>query len=159
VHRLLFSVALVLLLVVSLAIKFSEPVSVNIDDSDQDESSIVSFLNRRGFAVTAGESARTPLWISGVRGTCVVRIATVSPQGWHRAVVAQTAAGQLLAYAYAGQIYDEQPILRTTWDYYVRRLRGHFRMQAQLSPVRAVIIAPECAASSLNPGDLKSLSE
>ena len=157
--RPLFSVALVLLLVVSLTIKFSEPVSVSFADSNQDESSIVHFLNRRGFAVTVGEPESAPSWISGVRGTCIVRIATVSPQGWHRAVVAQAAAGQLLAYAYAGQIYNEQPALRTTWDHYVRRLRGHFRMQARLSPVRAVIIAPGCTASSLSPSDLKTLSE
>jgi hypothetical protein len=154
-HRLLYSLTFALLLGLSLAIKFSGSVEAYSSGMHENDGEIAAFLTKHGFAVRRGESGAPT---TGTRGGCQVQVTDVSPQGWHRAVVAQSAAGQKLVYAFAGNIYPEQPVLRTTLDHYVWRLKRYFRMRPPPRAVRAVIISPACPADVISENKLQELS-
>jgi hypothetical protein len=154
-HRLLYSLAFALLLGLSLAIKFSGSVEAYSSGMHENDGEIATFLTAQGFAIRQGESGAST---TGTRGGCQVQVTDVSPQGWHRSVIAQSAAGQKLVYAFAGNIYPEQPVLRTTLDHYVWRLKRYFRMRPPPHAVRAIIISPGCPADIVNEAKLQELS-
>ncbi|MEZ0171227.1 hypothetical protein [Microvirga sp. TS319] len=91
------------------------------------------------------EASRSELaWVYGAAGACQVRIAEVSPEGWHRSLVSQLAAGNQLFYTFGGETYSEQPIMRTRTYAYWRKLRRYFGLSTPHRPVLALIAAAGC---------------
>ncbi len=144
-NRLLPSLAFCLLLAASLGLKATPGTEGPAASGSQDED-IPAFLGRHGFAVTPGDPAENPVWTVGTKPGCRIEIATVAPQGWHRAVVAERGAGQRIVYVYGGRTYAEQPVLHTLLGEYRRRLERYLGVAAPPIPVRALILSPGCPA-------------
>lgn len=119
---------------------------------------LVSFLMKKGLSVTIADPNTAPVWVSGVRGDCRIRIADVWPQGWARSIVSAEGVGQQLRYAFAGGFYDEQPILLTNYLEYRQRLLRYFGLYAPPPAVRAILISPHCPAGIIGAQDAAALS-
>jgi len=119
---------------------------------------IAALLERRGFQVRqdTDSSDRNLIWISGRAGACDVLIATVALQGWHRSLMAQRAVDHRLFYTFNGNIYAEQPIVRTRAHHYWVKLNRYLGLEAQTHPLLAVIAAPTCTSVPLE--ELAALS-
>lgn len=152
------SLVLGLLLSVSLVAKglgFARSDEVVPQDATTD---IVAFLEQRGFAASVLDRNADPVWVVGRRGDCLLRIADISPQGWHRAAAVELAAGKRLHFAFAGQLHADQPVARTKLEDYRRRLLRYLRVMAPAPLVRAIVVAPSCPEETLGPGDAELLS-
>jgi hypothetical protein len=120
-------------------------------------SGAVALLERHGFQVSEDPPGSDPIWVSGRAGACQVRVAAVAPEGWHRSLVAQMAAGNQLVYMFGGELYSEQPIVRTWAHHYWSRLAGSLGLSASTRPVVAVVATPACENLPLQ--ELAKLSE
>ncbi len=112
---------------------------------------IATVLERHDFQVKVSqeqvrqEAEESELaWVYGAEGLCQVRIAEVSPQGWHRFLVSQLAAGHQLFYTFGGEMYSEQPVIRTRTYAYWRKLNRYFGLSTPNRPVLALIAASAC---------------
>jgi hypothetical protein len=63
--------------------------------------------------------------------------------------MATRAAGQTLAYVYAGHTYAEQPVMLSKLGYYWHKLTSYFYPSAQ-PPVFGVVTSPGCAAQAVD---------
>ena len=108
-----------------------------------DDDRAVSYLQERGLTVHSADRYAS-IWTVATRGACRVRVATVSPQGWSRAIVAEQTVGEHLMYAFDGQLYAQQPVMRTMLENYRRRLVRYFGYRAPNLEVRAIAISPAC---------------
>jgi hypothetical protein len=156
--RVLASVALALLLVVSLAAK-----AVVYERSDPGDAPLAPdtgelFLLARDFAVTPPVPETSPPWFIGERDGCHVAIATVSAFGWDRSAVAFAAAGQVVRFVYRGAVYDEQPVLRTKVDAYWHKALDYLGASAGPVIVRAVLTGPGCPDDLLGADAVRDLS-
>lgn len=152
------SLAFVLLLGVSLSAK-----GLGFERADeaarQDAAApAIALLEQRGFAVEVPDRKADPVWVVGRRGACQLRVAEVSPQGWHRTAVAEQAAGQWLRFAFDGQLHRDQPVLRTKAEDYRRRLLRYLGLPAPAPAVRAVVLGPGCPEDTIGPQEADFLS-
>lgn len=158
-RRLTLSLALGLLLAASLAIKVygraAQDGAVN-DVGDQD---IVALLQKHGFEIEQATTDTDPPWVHGMKDGCQIDIASVSPQGWHRAIVEWYAAGKQLQYSAQGQLHAEQPLLRPMLTHYLGRLQRYVGISAPDVKIRAVVITPGCPGDVVAPAELAALSD
>lgn len=136
------------------AVGFSRtPEAGSIDDG-----AVIALLADRGLAVAYSDPKSAPVWIVGTRGACRVRVASIAPEGWARALIDQLAAGDRLAYAFDGRFYDEQPVMRTRLDNYRRRLLRYLGVAVAPLELRAVAVSPGCPADVIRAEDAARLS-
>jgi len=152
------SLVLLLLLVASLgakglAYRAADPALVPAAALDP-----ATFLAQRGFAVSPPVPDTAPQWITGMRGDCRVRIADVWPQGWAQSIVRDEGAGQRVLYAFAGRLYDEQPVLMTSLVHYRQRLLRYLLVDSPAPAVRAILVSPACPPATIVPADAGRLS-
>jgi hypothetical protein len=158
-HAILLSLSFVLLLAASLGVKVHGNLGGGMTASDPDDTDILALFSRHGFAITRAEPNTDPVWITGKQGDCTIDIASISPRGWHRAVVDWRASGRTLHYAAAGDLFDRQPILKPTAIHYLNRLKRYAGIDAAAVKIRAIVIAPECPANIIAPSEFSALSE
>jgi hypothetical protein len=152
------SLILAVLLVASLAgkgfaLRASEGIVAGADGPD-----MTAFLAGKGMTVTVASADTAPVWFTGTKGNCQVRIADVSPQGWARTIVAQEGAGQEVRYAFGGTFHADQPVMATTLAEYGNRLFRYLGFAAPRPIVRAVLISRPCPPKTIVPEDALALS-
>lgn len=157
-HRLMLSLGFGLLLSLSIAIKVRTDIGAGVLGMYPGDEDISAMLQRNGFDTGRAAPDTDPVWIYGVKDRCRIRIANVSPQGWHRSAVEWEAGGQALLYAASGRLYNRQPILKPMVIHYVRRLERYVGMDAPAVRVRAIIIGPDCPADAIVSSELAALS-
>ena len=119
---------------------------------------LIALLENRGFAAEVVDPKADPAWVLGRRGSCTVRIAGVSPQGWHRTAIAEQATGRWLRFAFGGQLYRDQPVLQTKVEDYRRRFLRYLGLPAPAPAVRAVVLGPACPQGTIGPEEADLLS-
>ncbi len=83
-------------------------------------------------------------WTRASRGSCLIEVAQVSPQGWERDAVREYAGSNRLAYFYEGGVYPEHPVGRAMTDYYLARVKGYLHIPFNAPRVWAVVAGPQC---------------
>lgn len=151
------SFALAGLLATSLAGKSLGLNSLRDGDSDSGLAA-VAFMKAHGLDMAPLDYNSAPVWITGTRDRCVVRIAEVAPEGWARAIVAEQTVGDRLVYAFNGRFYDEQPVMRTKIENYRRRLVRYAGFQTRSLELLAIAVSSACPSDILRPEDAVLLS-
>jgi len=118
----------------------------------------VAFIKGRGLELQPSDPMSSPFWIVGTRGECRARVTIVPPEGWARAIIAEQTAGDRLAYAFDGRIFDQQPVARTMIENYRRRLIRYLGYSEPSLEVRAIALSPNCPSDLLRPEDARLLS-
>ncbi|MBF9233912.1 hypothetical protein [Microvirga alba] len=142
--RLVFSGAFCIVLAVSLALKLPGNTDIAVAKESAVPREIAALLEHQGFQVSQDNPDNDLTWVAGNADACYVLVAPVAPQGWHQALVAQVAAGNLLFYFFEGQTYAEQPTMRTRGHYYWRKLNRYLGLSAPDRPVLAAVATPTC---------------
>ena len=105
---------------------------------------VAALLSRYGFGVSRHPPDSALPWVAGAIGHCSVQIFEVSHQGWEQSLITQVSAGKNVFYAFGGDIYSEQPIMKTRVYFYWRRLKRALRLPAANHPVLAIIATQTC---------------
>lgn len=139
-----------LILVVSLSLKLPGLITAAVGEASMIPRRIATVLERNDYHVELSrqkviqEAPDELAWVYGAAGACQVRIAEVSPQGWHRSLISQLAVGNQLFYTFGGETYSDQPIMRTRTYAYWRKLNRYLGLSTPNRPVLALIAAPAC---------------
>ena len=149
-------VGITLSLALTLAIKVAFAPSVaGIETPAEQAASIAGFLERQGFAVGAPLPNVDPPMLQAKRADCSLRIAEVSPLGWHRDVLAQLALpGEQGRFAFRGQLFTSQPVWRTYLDRNWRRVLEYAGLHRPARPVLGILASPACVLQDLPWGQL-----
>ena len=148
-----------MLLAVSLGVKLSLGTPANFSRQYPGIDDIVAMLANNDFKVSIASGTVDPQWVSGKRESCLLRIANVSPQGWHRAAVEWTAAGLPVVYSAGAALHQSQPILVPLLRHYLRRAERYMGIPAEALKVRAIIMSGDCPANLISRADLAALSD
>jgi hypothetical protein len=133
-----------LVLVVSVSLKLPGLAKIAVGADNVIPREIAAVLERHDFHVIQEAPDEDLAWVSGTAGACHVRVVRVAPMGWHRSLVTQLATGNQLFYAFGGEIYSQQPIVRTRAYFYWSKLNLYFGLSRRHPPVLALIVAPGC---------------
>jgi hypothetical protein len=138
---------LVLLLLVSLVWKSA----IRIDYSSSFENSVSTFLARNHFIVVVSEEMFPgKLVFRASRAACRMLLTQVSPRGWERDSIYNSAtAAEQVFIVFGGKIYAEQPMWLTAADFLWYKFRIELGLKVRPTPVIAVIAAKSCAAERL----------
>jgi len=112
---------------------------------------IAEFLVRQRFAVAVSEKMdEGQPAIRATAGACRILVAKSPALGWDRDMIRRnaTAADEIFV-VFAGKVYTEQPTWLTVPDFLWARFRRELGMNAQPTPVLAVIATTNCAAERL----------
>lgn len=139
-----FSLACMVVLAMSLTLKVPRLTGVISAPTDVSLAEIGNLLELRGFKASQFTPENDMAWVMGAAGDCDIRIAEVALQGWQQSLIEQIAAGHQLLYAFGGEVYSRQPILKTRTHYYWHKLLRYLGMKSVASPILAVIAAPTC---------------
>lgn len=138
------SAAFCIALALSVGLKIPGLVKISEGPSGGAPLEIDDVLAARSFQVSRYVPDNDLTWISGINDDCRLMVAAVAPQGWHRALVAQMAQQKQVFYVFDGQVYSEQPIVRTRAYHYWRKLARYFGLTPRERPVLAVLSTPSC---------------
>lgn len=155
---LMLSAAFATLLATSLAVKTVFGVAASQGVSYPSDDDIVALMAKDRFKIERAAPNTDPTWIYGTRDGCQIQIASVSVQGWHRAIVEWQGVGKTLIFSAEGRLYQHQPILQPLVVHYVRRLERQVGIAAPPVAVRAIVISPACPSGLLDLADLAALS-
>lgn len=158
-RRLTLSLGFGLLLATSLVFKVYGNAGSDGPAVAPGEDDILALLQKHGFATETAPPDTDPVWVHGTRGDCRIDIANVSPQGWHRSIVEWHASGKTLQVSALGKLYDRQPILQPMIVHYFHRLQRYLGIDAPAVKIRAIVVAPGCAASTISSPELAALSD
>ena len=117
----------------------SAPIATDLSGSD-----IATFLAREGYLVSREPNSGVT-WIDGMKASCTVRVADVSPDGWFQAIVKEQTKGERLKFAFDGAFYDDQPTIRTKVSNYKARVLKYFSINSAPVLVRAVSTSDKCS--------------
>jgi len=121
---------------------------------------VVSYLEERGLTVHSTDPHSATIWTSATSGACQVRFTTVAPEGWSQTIVAEQTTGNddHLTYAYDGRFYPQQPVLRTRFENYRRRLIRYFGFVEPDLQIRAIAVSSACPRELFGPDAAQRLS-
>src|SRR5262245_56601890 len=107
--------AITLALALTLAVKIGFLPSVAPAKAPAEEKApVAGFLERQGFAVGEPLPNNDPAMLPATKAGCNLRVAEVSPIGWHRDVLARLARpGEQVAFVFDGSVFPVQPVWRT----------------------------------------------
>jgi hypothetical protein len=143
--------ALLILLPLSLGWKLVA-YSYNSEEPKQKaEQKAAEFLSHHQFNFVGAEelTGEMPV-VRGAAGTCRILIAMVSPRGWHQNMINNmTTSSDRTFFVFDGQVYREQPKLRTILDFLRAKFFSQMGLKMYATPVYAVIATNSCAAEKL----------
>ncbi len=121
---------------------------------------VISYLEERGLTVHSTDARSTTIWTSATSGACQVRFTTVAPEGWSQTIVAEQTKGtdDHLTYAYDGRFYAQQPVLRTRFENYRRRVVRYFGFVEPDLQIRAIAVSSACPPKLFGPDAAQRLS-
>jgi len=157
--RLALSLTLALVGIVSLGLKVQADGRANDNLMYPGQEDIVALLERNNFAVQLAPPNTDPQWVTGVRDTCRVQIANVSPQGWHRNIVKWASRDKTLVYSAGGELAAQQPLVGPMAHHYLNRLKRYAGLDAPAVRVRAVLMDQGCATDTIPSAELAALSD
>lgn len=138
------------LLLFSLAIKAPgsltarEAPTVNVADR------VTNFLKSNGFETEPHNSDLDMFSITAQSGSCQILVSVLSPQGWHSEVVKKLAPQDSnVFFFYDGEVYADQPVLRTRFDDYWNRLLRSAGGNASQPPLFGIAESPGCQNRSV----------
>jgi hypothetical protein len=141
-----------LLLPLTLAWKLAaRPVDLGELKEKEAQLKVADFLARQRFAVAVSEKmADGQPAIRATAGACRMLVAKSPALGWDRDMIRRnaTAADEVFV-VFAGKIYAEQPTWLTVPDFLWARFRRELGMNAQPTPILAVVATTTCAAERL----------
>lgn len=156
--RLALSVVLALVAIGSLALKVNADNRASDSTMYPDSDDIVAVLERNHFSIEMAPENTDPQWVTGTRDECRVRIANVSPQGWHRNIVDWAAQNRTLIYSAGGALEPQQPLIGPMVHHYLNRLKRYMGIEAPAIRVRAIVIDQGCESAPIPPDELVILS-
>jgi hypothetical protein len=119
---------------------------------------VVAFLEHQGFAVGEPLPNNDPAMLPAIKGGCNLRVAEVSPIGWHRDVLARLALPEeQVAFVFDGNVFSAQPVWKTFISHNWNRLLAYAGLHPPDQPVLGIIASPGCALQELPWGELASL--
>lgn len=144
---------LILLLPLTLAWKLAVRPgdSGELTERKETQLKVAEFLVRQHFAVASSEKmAEGRPAIRATAGACRMLVAKSPALGWDRDMIRRnaTVADEVFV-VFAGKIYAEQPTWLTVPDFLWARFRRELGVNAQPTPVWAVIATTSCAAERL----------
>lgn len=157
--RLSLSLAFALLLAVSLGLKVQLGSATSFTAQYPEGEDIAALMAKHAFAVTPPEPDTDPQWFTGKRDDCVMQIANVSPQGWHRAAVEWKAGDSPILYSASTSLHDQQPIAGPLMRHYLRRFERYAGIDSPPLKVRAIIRSGDCPDSFIPAAELAALSD
>jgi hypothetical protein len=138
------------LAVVSVSLKVVAASSLPPPPASEASGAVTDLLKRGGFTIAADVEDVDFLTIFAHARHCDLRLAIVSPHGWHRNLVQRLAApNEKVSFIFDGAIFDQQPVWRTWLSFYVSRARHFLGFRAATKPVLAVLATPTCPIESL----------
>lgn len=141
--------AFIAVLIVTVAAKVSIAGRELSEPPAQPEKPFMEQLRAHGFAVTL-QAESNPAVMRAAVGVCRLSAAIASPAGWDREVVRRLAHdGDRTYFVFRGTVYATQPVVRSSLHYYWWRAQRSFGIDAQLSPVLALIASPGCDAATV----------
>ena len=140
---------LIVLLVASLGLKARSSDAPNQPREQPIYAALLSALSAGGFALSTKDGLESPTWVAD-KGDCHIEVSTVTPLGWHQSAMADRAANQNLAYVYAGNVYQNQPVMLTKMDYYWHKLANYFYPSGRPLPVFGVVTSANCTVQSMD---------
>lgn len=142
---LLAELALALFLTLGIKMAFNPPLA-GVEKSLP----LAGFLEQQGFAVGLPENKTEPAMLPATRADCSLRIAEISPFGWHRHVLEQLAGSNEAAlFVYRGHISDSQPLWRTVFDHNWHRLKAYLGVNSPRRPVLGILASRACSLGAL----------
>ncbi|MBM1175470.1 hypothetical protein [Microvirga arabica] len=143
--RPVFSIVFGLVLVISLSLKVVTLTRVVGPKPTVAWSELALLLEQQGFQTSYRPATHNDLtWVSGAAGACRVQVTEVDPQGWNQSLVAQVAKDNQLFYLFSGEIFSEQPTVRTRLIYYWNKLNRYVGINLRHYPVLAFVATPAC---------------
>ena len=137
-------------LIASVSLKVVAATSLPPPPASEAGAVVTRLLERNGFTVGANDKDVDLFTIAAHGPHCDLRLAVVSPHGWHRNLIRQLVAPQeKLVYVFDGETFDEQPVWRTWASFYLSRMKTFLGLHAATKPVLAVVSDPSCAIGSL----------
>jgi hypothetical protein len=144
--------SVLLLLLLTLGWKLAvRPVDSSELKEKETQLKVADFLARQRFTVAVSEKmAEGQPTIRATAGACRLLIAKSPALGWDRELIRRyaTVADQVFV-VFAGKVYAEQPTWLTVPDFLWARFRRELGMNAQPTPILAVIATTSCAAERL----------
>jgi hypothetical protein len=149
-----FKWLLTTVLLLSIAWKITIPYGKLDDPRD----GLVEFLKRYHFEVVVTEQNGVSI-IKAERASCQLQIARLAPNGSNRNLVEQFAIGQERSFVvFSGEIYRQQPILRTVINYLWFKGLGELGFIKHITPAIAVAANSSCDAERLPWHELREIS-
>jgi hypothetical protein len=116
---------------------------------------VVAFLEHQGFSVGEPLPNNDPVMLPAAKANCNLRVAEVSPVGWHRDILARLALpGDQIAFVFDGNVFAAQPVWKTFIAHNWRRLLTYAGLHASEQPILGIIASPGCALQELPWGEL-----
>ena len=138
------------LVVISVSLKVVAASSLPPPPAREASEAVSAVLARQGFTVGANAADIDLLTVFAHARHCDLRLAVVSPHGWHRNLVRRLVApDEKIVFVFDGKTYDDQPVWRTWASFYEARVRQYLGLDAATKPVLAVLATPSCAIESL----------
>ena len=150
--------SLILLLPITLGLKLAARPGVNLSELNdkQVQFRVAEFLFRQHFTVVSSEKIEEgrPI-IQASAGACRMVVAKSPAIGSDRDVIRRLATATDRVFAvYRGKVYADQPTWLTVSDYLWARLQRELGLNAQATPVLAVIAGLNCGAEQLSWNEL-----
>ena len=137
-------------LIASVSLKVVAATSLPPPPASEAGAVVTRLLERNGFTVGANDKEVDLISIAAHGPHCDLRLAVVSPHGWHRNLIRQLVAPrEKLVYVFDGETFDEQPVWRTWASFYLSRMKTFLGLHEATKPVLAVLSSPSCAIGSL----------
>ena len=151
----MFKSLLALLLVLSLGSKwalsvYARPVVVGQEERAA-EDAVAKFLVRNHFdVVSAGNVTFGMQIVEATAGLCRLRVVLSASRGWHRDLIrSMTKPGERTFVVFRGNVYSEQPMVLTVFDFLQYKLLTKLGIGAHANPVMTVMAEPSCGAEEL----------
>jgi hypothetical protein len=121
------------------------------------EFKVTQFLLRNHFRVEESREVVFGMQLLVVTSVlCKMNVVLSSSRGWHRDLIGNLSAGSAQSFVvFAGEIYPEQPMLRTIPDFLVARFLTGLGFRVRPTPVITVIAGPNCDADRLPWRDMR----
>jgi hypothetical protein len=148
-----------LALSLTLAIKIAFlPSAAPAGTAAEGKAPVVAFLTQQGFAVGEPLPNNDPAMRPATKGGCNLRVAEISPIGWHRDVLSRLALpDERVAFVFEGNVFSAQPVWKTFIAHNWRRLLAYAGFHRPERPVLGIIASPGCALQELPWGEFASL--
>jgi hypothetical protein len=133
------------LLAASLSLKLIDGTVSEVSYHDLIGGRLASFLDRHGFVDREIVELADLAAATGRSGDCRLVLVNVAPQGWHRNLLGRVASrSDRLLFVFRGRTYADQPVWRTRFYGYWRRIAAAVGWQAQTGMVYGVVASGSC---------------